>query len=97
VLEGLIQNDSWFAYVAQLDACEKCRDEGKTSPNCDQCDQWTDEGIWVKVNPNLGISIRPKYLREQVAEALEITSSPTKSEVRKRLMAYRHWSMQSPA
>src|SRR5205823_10146998 len=31
VLEGLIEDDSWFAYVCQLDTCEACRTEGKTS------------------------------------------------------------------
>jgi phage terminase large subunit-like protein len=91
VLERLIENDSWFAYVAQLDACEKCRDEGKTSPNCEHCDQWTDETVWTKVNPNLGVSIRLKYLREQVAEALEM---PSKENIVKRLN-FCMWTEQS--
>jgi phage terminase large subunit-like protein len=91
VLERLIENDSWFAYVAQLDACGKCRDEGKTSPNCEHCDQWTDEAVWTKVNPNLGVSIRLKYLREQVAEALEM---PSKENIVKRLN-FCMWTEQS--
>jgi phage terminase large subunit-like protein len=91
VMEGLIQNDSWFAHVAQLDACESCRGEGKTSPNCEHCDQWTDEAVWTKVNPNLGVSIRLKYLREQVAEALEM---PSKENIVKRLN-FCMWTEQS--
>ncbi len=30
VLSGIIENDSWFAYVCQLDVCEKCASAGLT-------------------------------------------------------------------
>ena len=72
VLERALENDAWFAYVCQLDVCEACRAEGKANPTegCADCDDWTDEGVWQKVNPNLGISVTHKYLREQVAEAV---------------------------
>ncbi|HYI66370.1 MAG TPA: terminase TerL endonuclease subunit [Candidatus Limnocylindrales bacterium] len=53
VLQGIIDNDSWFAYVCALD-------EG---------DDYRDEAVWPKVNPGLGITIPIRYLREQVAEA----------------------------
>ena len=71
VLAGSIENDSWFAYVAQLDACESCRDAGHmmANPGCPDCDDWRDEATWPKANPNLGVSIQKKYLREQVEEA----------------------------
>lgn len=58
VLEGTTPNDSWFAYVCQLD-------EG---------DDFRNERTWRKANPNLGHSITLKYLREQVAEAIGIPS-----------------------
>jgi phage terminase large subunit-like protein len=76
VLEGVIENDSWFGYVCMLDPCDGCRAEGKDQPNpkCDKCDKWTDERVWIKANPNLGVSIHLKYLREQVAEALGMPS-----------------------
>lgn len=54
ILEGTIVNDAWFAFVCGLD------------PG----DAWTDEAVWPKANPNLGVSISLRYLREQVAEAL---------------------------
>jgi phage terminase large subunit-like protein len=41
----------------------------------DENDDWTDENVWIKSNPNLGISVSWKYLRERVAEAL---ASPAK-------------------
>ena len=54
VLQGVVENDSWFAYVCALD-------EG---------DRWDVEGPhWRKANPNLGVSIPLTYLREQVREA----------------------------
>ena len=82
ILSGIIDNDSWFAYVCQLDVCEGCADAGKVSPSCEKCDQWTDEAVWPKVNPNLGVSIQPKYLREQVLEA---QGMPSKENIVKRL------------
>lgn len=53
VLEGVIQNDSWFAYVCQLD----------------QGDDWRDPRVWAKANPSLPKLPGEKYLREQVEEA----------------------------
>jgi len=66
VLEGVLQDDSWFAYVAGLDAG----------------DEWTDEKVWPKANPNLGVSVTHKYLREQVREAVGM---PGKQNVVRRL------------
>ena len=45
ILAGIIENDSWFAYVCILDPCEKCAADGKTAPNeeCENCDDWRDE------------------------------------------------------
>jgi len=53
VLEGVVENDAWFAYVAALD-------EG---------DSWEDPKVWRKANPGLGTILPEKYLREQVEEA----------------------------
>jgi phage terminase large subunit-like protein len=54
VLTQLVEDDGWFAFVCGID-------EG---------DDWRDELVWPKANPNLGVSIGPKYLREQVREAI---------------------------
>ena len=53
VLEGAIDDDRQFVYIAAID------DE----------DDWRDEATWAKANPNLGISPKLDYLAEQVAEA----------------------------
>ncbi|OPL13137.1 MAG: hypothetical protein AVO39_10975 [delta proteobacterium MLS_D] len=36
----------------------------------DDDDDWTNENVWVKANPNLGVSVSWDYLRKQVNEAL---------------------------
>jgi phage terminase large subunit-like protein len=84
VLKGITPNDTWFGFVCTLDPCDDCRDEGKSQPSssCKKCDDWRDEKVWKKANPNLGISIQPKYLRELVAEA---AGMPTKQNMVKRL------------
>lgn len=84
ILEGAIENDAWFAYVCGLDPCDKCRGEGKVSPEdgCPDCDDWRDEAVWPKANPNLDVSISTRYLREQVAEAVAM---PGKRNIVQRL------------
>jgi len=59
VLQGVIENDSWFAFVAALDKGEDPFD----NPSC-----------WPKANPNLGISLTHQYLIEQVREAKDLPS-----------------------
>jgi phage terminase large subunit-like protein len=66
VLEGRKVNDSWFAFVCGLD-------EG---------DDFQNEAVWPKANPNLGVSVSAQYLREQVAEALAM---PAKQSIVRRL------------
>lgn len=72
VLEQVVTDDRWFAYICQLDPCEACREAGATQPNdgCPTCDHWTDEAVWVKANPSLGVTIPLEYLRGVVKEAL---------------------------
>uniref|UniRef100_A0A6M3J7L9 Putative terminase n=1 Tax=viral metagenome TaxID=1070528 RepID=A0A6M3J7L9_9ZZZZ len=59
MLEGLIDDDRWFAYVASLDEKE---------------DPLNDSSCWIKANPNLGVSIRRDYLETQVRTAKDIPS-----------------------
>lgn len=86
VLQGIELNDSWFAYVCTLDPCPACQAAGKMQPSddCKDCDDWRDPKVWPKANPNLGVSIREKYLQEQVAEAMGM---PSKENTVKRLNA----------
>ena len=84
VLEGIFQNEAWFPYVCQLDACEECRKEGNEQPveGCNDCDSWLDESTWIKANPGLGTILQKSYLDKQVKEALEM---PATASLKKRL------------
>jgi phage terminase large subunit-like protein len=66
VLDGHFIDDEWFSYMCALD-------EG---------DDWRDEKVWIKANPNLGVSIPLDYLRKEVREAQGI---PSQEAITKRL------------
>lgn len=59
ILQGVKDDDSTFAMLFSLD-------EG---------DDWRDERNWEKIAPNLGVTVDPKYLREQVTLATNNPSS----------------------
>lgn len=71
ILTGAKPNDSWFGFVCGLDPCKEHLDEGHRQPveGCEKCDDYRDERVWPKANPNLDVSVTTKYLREQVREA----------------------------
>lgn len=58
VLKGLKEDDTLFAVIY-------CLDEG---------DDWKDENVWIKSNPNLGVTVKPNYIREQVRKAINSPS-----------------------
>lgn len=85
VLEGTVVNERWFAFIAQLDPCEKCLKEGKQFPSedCRTCDDWRTEGPhWLKANPNLGVTSSWEQLREEVRIAIAV---PSEQNMTKRL------------
>lgn len=52
-LDGLIEDESFFAWIYELDTA----------------DEWEDEGAWIKSNPGLGTIKKERYLRQSVAKA----------------------------
>jgi phage terminase large subunit-like protein len=58
VLEGTIQDDTWFGIIFSID----------------KDDDWEDPNTWLKSNPNLGISKKFEYMRDQAAKAKEMPS-----------------------
>lgn len=54
VLKGEITNDSLFAAIYTLD-------EG---------DDIKDESVWIKSNPNLGVSVSIDYIRDRISQAI---------------------------
>ena len=79
VADGTMQNDSWFSYVCALDEAV-LDDEGNEITPAD--DPFTDESCWIKVNPLLGVSIQPEFIRQQVVEA---EGMPSKESLVRRL------------
>ena len=75
ILKGTVENDEWFAYMTGLD----------------ESDDWKDEKIWIKANPNLDVSVTRRYLREQVREAIGM---PSKENIVKRLN-FCQWTQQN--
>lgn len=57
IVEQTVEDERWFAYVCTLDEDD---------------DPLTDERCWLKVNPNLGVSIQREYLLDQVSAAKNI-------------------------
>jgi phage terminase large subunit-like protein len=66
VLEGAIQDDTWFAFIASID----------------EDDDWTDEGSWIKANPNLGVSVKLDDLQRKAEQARRM---PSRQNAFKRL------------
>lgn len=58
VLDGTIENEETFIYIAELD----------------KDDNWTDENVWIKANPNLGVSVFLENLRPECKTAKEMLS-----------------------
>lgn len=78
VLEGTIVDETWFAYICGLDPCSACLAKGRQFPSeeCPDCDDWKTEGPhWLKANPNLGVSLPWRYLRDLVTQALGMPSA----------------------
>lgn len=53
LLDGVAQDDAWFAYIA----------------NMDEGDDWTDPAVWAKANPSLGVSVKLSALEDEAGEA----------------------------
>ena len=53
VLQGINEDDSLFGIIYTLD----CKEE------------WDNPKMWIKSNPNLGVSVFPEYLSDQVNDA----------------------------
>lgn len=59
VLQGIVPDDSWFAWICGID------DEGQGDFN------WEDESNWGKANPCLGTAVQLDELRQQALKAKE--------------------------
>lgn len=58
ILRGTVRDDSYFCYISTID----------------KDDDWTNEAVWRKANPNYGISVKPDDMRRLCQQALEMPS-----------------------
>jgi phage terminase large subunit-like protein len=56
VLDGVIQDDSYYAFIAAAD----------------EDDDWTDPAVWAKANPSYGITLKEDYLRAAAEKARQV-------------------------
>lgn len=59
ILDGMVEDDTYFAYIAQLD----------------KDDDWRDPTCWIKANPNLGVSKKMDDLQRKCAKAKELPAA----------------------
>jgi phage terminase large subunit-like protein len=68
ILNRIIEDDSWFGIIYTLD-----RKESQDNEN--DGDDWEDESVWVKANPNLGVSKKWDDMRRKATRAKEMPSA----------------------
>lgn len=56
VLDGVIVDESFYAYIAAAD------------PG----DDWTDPAVWAKANPSMGVTVQEEYLRAEAERARQV-------------------------
>jgi phage terminase large subunit-like protein len=59
VLKGMIEDDTWFFALYQID----------------EDDDWKDESVWIKANPSLGQTVGYDYMRDQIRSAINTPSN----------------------
>ena len=56
VLQGIVRDDAWFAFIAAAD----------------ENDDWTDPAVWRKANPNFGLSVKQDDLARKAEKAIAL-------------------------
>ncbi len=63
VLDGVVEDDSYFAIIYTIDQGEGVDGAGG--------DDWTDPACWIKANPNLGVSVFADDIKRDCMQAQE--------------------------
>jgi len=59
ILNGSVKDDEYFGIVYTID----------------EDDDWTDESIWQKANPNWGVSVNPDDIKRKARKAMEMAAA----------------------
>lgn len=71
VVEGTIQDDAFFGLIYTLDQ----RKEDATGNVVEEGDDWENEAVWIKANPNLGVSKKLDDLKRKANTAREMPTA----------------------
>jgi len=71
VLSGVVEDDTFFGIIFSLDLAETDSEGNVLAAG----DDWQDESVWVKANPNLGVSKKWDDMRRKAAKAKETPSA----------------------
>lgn len=66
ILDGTLEEPQYFGIIYALDEPEVDPRTGELAGG----DDWQDEGLWPKANPNLGVSFSLEHLRQKYRDAL---------------------------
>lgn len=74
ILDGIIEDDTYFGIIYTIDDEDMEIDEKMPA---DEQRWWEDESLWIKSNPNLGISKKAEQMRQKAQRASQIASNWT--------------------
>ena len=72
ILEGIYENDTYWGIIYTLDKI-RIRNDDKTETEEDE--DYTDESLWIKANPNLGVSVKIDDVKRIVDKAKQVPSA----------------------
>lgn len=83
ILKGFkegFNDETFFGMIYTLDTKKdwpdlKTKDEYKADPNGIMEDDWIDESVWIKANPNLNISVKIQDIRDEAKKAEKVPAS----------------------
>ena len=74
VLDGVVDDDAYFAVIYTLDD-EDMKDVAGGNGDGASLPWWEDESLWIKANPSLGVTKKRSYMRRQAQRATQIASN----------------------
>lgn len=77
VLEGVFDADHYFGVIYTLDRRDVATGDVDDDSDAEQADDEFDERVWIKANPNLGVSVSLEEMRGYASEARVMPDTQT--------------------
>jgi len=75
ILDGVIQDDSFFGIIYTLDGWESQASDEEGDGATPQRDDWEDEAVWIKANPGLDVIKKRDAMRRLAKKAREMPAA----------------------